>query len=129
MTKVGARALARAMGGLGKLRVLNVRENELGNKGAAAIAGGVASCPALETLDMYQNEIQADGALAVARALVGKPGLVRVDLNANYIAEESLEELQFVVREATAGRDVLADFDEHEPDLAEEGEEDSEDEE
>jgi len=129
MTKVGARALARAMGGLGKLRVLNVRENELGNKGAAAIAGGVASCPALETLDMYQNEIQADGALAVARALAGKPGLVRVDLNANYIAEESLEELQFVVREATAGRDVLADFDENEPDLAEEGEEDSEDEE
>ena len=128
MTKVGARALARAMGGLGKLRVLNVRENELGNKGAAALAGGLESCPALETLDMYQNEIQAAGALAVARALAGKPGLARVDLNANYIAEEALEELQFVVREAAGGRDLLADFDENEPDLAEE-EEDSEDEE
>merc|ERR1719247_3116710 len=77
---------------------------------------------------MYQNEIQAAGALTVARALAGKSGLARVDLNANYIAEESLEELQFVVREAAGGRDLLADFDENEPDLAEE-EEDSEDEE
>lgn len=125
MTKEGARVVARAVGGFRKLRVLNVRENEFGSRGAAAFAEALAGCPALETLDLYQNEIGAAGALAVARALGGKPGLTRVDLNANYIAEEALEEVQFTVREAAGSRNVLAEFDENEPDMAEEDDEDN----
>ena len=107
--------------------MLNLKENEFGDKGALALAEALVGLDQLETLDLYQNEVKNAGALALVKALADKPHLKFVDLNANYIADAVVEEVQFYAQETLhLGEGVLQEFDDNMEDMADE-EEDSDD--
>ena len=52
--------MAQAMAGKPKLWKLNVRENELEDKGAVALARAVAVAPSLRMIDACGNQVPVD---------------------------------------------------------------------
>ena len=126
VTAAGARSIAAALTkSLKKLKVLNVRENELENAGAKALASGLAACPTLTRLDASSNQLRRPGAVALARAVAGAAkGLELLALDENEISEEGVEEVAEILRGAGKA-EALGPLDDNDGD----GDDDDEDEE
>lgn len=74
---------------------LNLRENELEDRGAAIIARVLPSLPALQVLDLCANQIMRPGAVAVAKALVsqGRKEFQLLALDENAISDAGVEQI------------------------------------
>ena len=57
------------------LRVLNIRNNNIGPSGTTAIANALTNNTSLEELSMYGNDIGQDGATAIAKAITNNKTL------------------------------------------------------
>merc|ERR1712072_575143 len=102
-----------------ELRALDIKENELGDRGALLLSSVLASKDKLETLDLYQNEIGRAGAVGIAKSVLGCKNLKKLDLNANYIPSDCVEELVHVMKHTFGeGTAVLSEFDENDEDMA-----------
>ena len=102
VTAVGARSISAALSkSLKKLKILNVRENELENAGAKVLAAGLAACPSLTTLDASSNQLRRPGAVALAKAVAkAAENLKLLALDENEISEEGVEEVEEILRGA-----------------------------
>ncbi|KAG2492745.1 hypothetical protein HYH03_008911 [Edaphochlamys debaryana] len=108
----------------GTLRSLNLRENELADRGAVTIARALAAVKAPVTVDLVGNQIKRVGVVAVAKAVAPKASLELLALDENFISEEGMDELRSVM--AAAGKAAaLGPLDEN---MEEDDEEDDEDE-
>lgn len=63
MTPNGAKELAAALANKTKLQKLNLRENELEDRGVTLLSGPIQSLPALRILDLAQNQVCSLGLL------------------------------------------------------------------
>lgn len=102
-----------------KLSALNLRENELEDRGAMLVAAGLRPLRSLKSVDLSQNQVQENregllggklmmqrkdsclgvqigrsGALAVAKAVKGSSGLQLLGLDENQISETGIEVLK-----------------------------------
>ncbi|KAG2441186.1 hypothetical protein HYH02_010030 [Chlamydomonas schloesseri] len=108
------------------LRSVNLRENELGDRGAVTLARALAVLAAPQSVDLVGNQIRRVGAVAAAKAVAGKASLQLLALDENEISEAGLDELRSVM--AAAGKAAaLGPLDENmeEDDEEEEEEEDA----
>eukprot|EP00741_Cyanophora_paradoxa_P022003 tig00021432_g21240.t1 len=84
----GARAVADALGGAGRLAALQLASNGVGDDGALLVprvrapggAGGLGAAGTLRTLDLSNNPVGRDGVLALAASLSTNPILTRLSL-------------------------------------------------
>jgi len=58
VTPDGAKELAAALAGKFKLKKLNLRENELEDRGVILLSGPIQSLPALMIVDLAQNQVR-----------------------------------------------------------------------
>ncbi|GIL87980.1 hypothetical protein Vretimale_6356 [Volvox reticuliferus] len=98
-------AAARAVAALvashaSSLRVLNLRENELGDRGAITLSRALAVLAEPRSVDLVGNQIRRAGAVAVAKALVSKDSLGLLALDENTISENGLDQLVGVMESA-----------------------------
>ncbi|EFJ41793.1 hypothetical protein VOLCADRAFT_107530 [Volvox carteri f. nagariensis] len=82
------------------LRLLNLRENELGDRGALFLSRALGALAEPQTVDLVGNQIRRAGAVAVARALVSKSSLELLALDENTISDDGLDELRGVMEGA-----------------------------
>ncbi|KXZ42358.1 hypothetical protein GPECTOR_157g96 [Gonium pectorale] len=108
----------------GSLRSVNLRENELGDRGAITVARALAALTEPRSVDLVGNQIRRAGAVAAAKALAPKASLELLALDENFISDEGLDELRGVM-EAAGKAAALGPLDEN----MEEDEEEEDDEE
>jgi Ran GTPase-activating protein (RanGAP) involved in mRNA processing and transport len=124
ITAAIAPALAAYIRSLQQLKILNLSENELRDKGTVTVSQALLQeHENLEELDLSENKITRIGALAAAQAVANKVGFKSLNLNSNFISEAGIEAVQEVLSNGSAGLGVLGFMDENEE------EEDLEDEE
>jgi Ran GTPase-activating protein 1 len=124
ITAAIAPALAAYIRSLQQLKILNLSENELRDKGTVTVSKALLEeHENLEELDLSENKITRIGALAAAQAVANKVGFKSLNLNSNFISESGIEAVQEVLSNGSAGVGVLGFMDENEE------EEDLEDEE
>lgn len=58
VTPDGAKELSAALAGKSKLQKLNLRENELEDRGIILLCGPIQSLPSLRVLDLAQNQVR-----------------------------------------------------------------------
>jgi Ran GTPase-activating protein 1 len=123
-----APTLATCIRSLQHLRILNLSENELRDKGAVTVSQALLlDHENLEELDLSDNKITRIGALAAAQAVADKVRFKSLNLNSNFISEAGIVAVKEVLSRGTAGLEVLCSMDENEEE--EEEEEDFEEEE
>mmetsp|Transcript_57628 Transcript_57628/g.182535 ORF Transcript_57628/g.182535 Transcript_57628/m.182535 type:complete len:511 (+) Transcript_57628:124-1656(+) len=120
ITAEGAQGVAMFLAQQPKLTKLNLRENELGDRGVLMILKGLAHSKApIQHLDLSENQLRRVGALAVASYAAGLGSIDHVGLNGNALSEDGVEE----VAAALAGKEgVLSEMDDNDEDNAEEDE-------
>ena len=72
-----------AAGKLVKLRLLNLKDNQIGDAGVAALAEAADKLPQLKTLFLSRNQIGDAGVAALAEAAGKLPQLEELDLEGN----------------------------------------------
>eukprot|EP00198_Chlamydomonas_reinhardtii_P008040 XP_001697377.1 RAN GTPase activating protein, RANGAP1 [Chlamydomonas reinhardtii] len=108
------------------LRSVNLRENELGDRGAVTLARALVALAAPQSVDLVGNQIRRVGAVAAAKAVAGKASLQLLALDENEISEAGLDELRSVM--AAAGKAAaLGPLDDNMEEDDEEEEEEEED--
>ncbi|QDZ21800.1 RAN GTPase-activating protein [Chloropicon primus] len=110
-------SLVRSLAGKQNLREIDLKENELGDRGACLLSSILAPKAGLETLDLYQNEIGRAGAVAVVKSILACKNLKKLDLNANYIPGDCVDEIVGVMKHAFPEGSILSEFDENEEDM------------
>jgi hypothetical protein len=76
-------ALAEALPGMPRLRVLGLAMNSISGDGAWELVEGIATCASLVSLDLKGNGLGDDGVSAIADALAEVPTLEEVNLSGN----------------------------------------------
>jgi Ran GTPase-activating protein 1 len=119
-----APTLANCIRSLQHLRILNLSENELRDKGTVTVSQALLlDHENLEELDLSDNRITRIGALAAAQAVADKVRFKSLNLNSNFISEAGIVAVQEVLSRGTAGLKVLCSMDENEEEEEEEEEE------
>ncbi len=65
------------------LKVIDLNNNNIGNKGAIALARAIAHHPTLQTLKLYNTNIGKSGAAALAKAVGRNPLIVEIAFGGN----------------------------------------------
>jgi Ran GTPase-activating protein 1 len=118
-----APTLANCIRSLQHLRILNLSENELRDKGTVTVSQALLlDHENLEELDLSDNRITRIGALAAAQAVADKVRFKSLNLNSNFISEAGIVAVQEVLSRGTAGLKVLCSMDENEEEEEEEQE-------
>ncbi|GLJ14784.1 hypothetical protein SUGI_0239860 [Cryptomeria japonica] len=156
----GAIAIAKSLkDGAPSLRVLEIAGNEITPKAAPALAeclalknllakfvvsenelkdaGLLIICKALleghdhlKELDLSTNGITGIGAKVAAETVANKPDFILLNIDGNYISEEGIETIKYVLRKGAKGVSVLGSLEENDEEGGgddEENEDDNED--
>lgn len=90
--------LAVALRGMTSLQLLNLRENELEDRGAFLLAPALAHLHALRELDLCGNQLRRAGAVKIARMVAALPAIERLLLDENEISAEGVARVKVKTR-------------------------------
>jgi hypothetical protein len=85
----GAVAISEALKTNSTLQVIDLEENEIGDKGATAFAKALKTNTSLQEINLNDNRIGDEGAIAISEALKTNSTLRKINLGHNEIGVES----------------------------------------
>ncbi|CAK0801876.1 unnamed protein product [Prorocentrum cordatum] len=97
-----AKALAEALKANTALQRIKLSKNHIGDEGAKALAEALKANTALQRIELSLNDIGDEGAKALAEALKANTALQRIELSENHIGAEGAKALAEALKANTA---------------------------